>query len=94
VSGPLDPDALAGRLAGFATLGLGVAHELAQPLNVIITNATMAGEDLARLRTRLASDDPLHAELDELAAAQTDILAAAERIAALAATLRALPRSD
>jgi hypothetical protein len=93
VSGADGPDraAIAAKLAGFASLGLGVAHELAQPLNVIVTNATMAAEDLERLRAALAPGDPLAGELAELAAAHADILAAAERITALAAVLRTLP---
>jgi signal transduction histidine kinase len=86
----VDADALARKLAGFPSLGVGVAHELTNPLVVIVTNATMVAGELAALRARLPAGDPLGADVDELAAAQADILAAAERLEALARALRTL----
>jgi signal transduction histidine kinase len=78
------------RLAEFPTLGAGIAHEIANPLVVILTNATMIAGELAALRDRFAPGHPLRAELDQLAEAQGDVVTAAEKIEALAVALREL----
>jgi hypothetical protein len=86
------PEAIAARLAAFASLGLGVAHELGNALNVIVSNASTLAEDLAALRTRLPDGDAVAIELDALVAAAGDVVAATDQLVALAAALRALPR--
>lgn len=80
--------ALGYEVATFPTLAAGLAHELGNPLAVIVTNATMIGEDLAALRNQLAPDSPLRGEVELLVEVQADVTAAAMRMQAVVAELR------
>jgi hypothetical protein len=81
--------ALGYEVAAFPSLAAGLAHELTNPLAVIVTNATMMTEDLAALRNQLEPDSPLRGDVELLAEAQADVTAAAMRIQAFVEDLRA-----
>ena len=81
--------ALGYEVATFPTLAAGLAHELGNPLAVIVTNATMIGEDLASLRNQLEPGSPLRGEVELLVEVQADVTAAAMRMQAVVAELRA-----
>ena len=83
--------ALADRLARFPSLAAGVAHEITNPLAVIVTSAAMLGDDLAGLRGELEPASPLHARIDLLLEAQREVADAAARIQAVMIELRAMP---
>jgi two-component system, NtrC family, sensor kinase len=75
-------------VAALPSIAAGLAHELNNPLSVIVNNATTLGEDLAALRNQLEPDSRLRGELDLMAEAQADVAAAALRIQAMVADLR------
>jgi nitrogen-specific signal transduction histidine kinase/CheY-like chemotaxis protein len=77
---------LADRLASLGTMAAGVAHEINNPLAVVVANATFLAEDLSEL----GRSDPSDAErLDGMAATIADLRSAADRIGRIAADLRA-----
>ena len=81
--------ALGYEVAVFPSLAAGIAHELTNPLAVIVTNATIMAEDLAALRNQLAPDSPLRGDLELLAETQADVTEAAMRLQAVVEDLRA-----
>jgi signal transduction histidine kinase len=82
--------AIADRLAAFPSLTAGIAHEITNPLAVIVTSAAMMGDDLAAMLAELDPAGPLHPRIAALLEAQREVAAAAERLQAVAVELRAM----
>jgi PAS domain S-box-containing protein len=85
---------LADRLASLGTMSAGVAHEVNNPLAVIMANAAYIAEELARYRAELGDAPPPVAgrRLGEIAQALSDVQSAANRIACIVSDLRAFSR--
>jgi len=89
---------VADRLASLGTMAAGVAHELNNPLAVVVGNGAVVGEMLGRLLSRLASE-PGAGEgtvrlLRDAIDAQQDIVSAANRIAQIVRDLRGFSRPE
>ena len=88
---------LADRLASLGTMAAGVAHEVNNPLAVVVSNATFAGEELRRCLAELSESErpparDLMAHLDEIALALDDVQSAGLRIARVVEDLRTFSR--
>ncbi len=76
------------RLAALGTLAASVAHEVNNPLSVVVANAAYVADELVRVRDEHGPD----AAVDEAITAQGELAGAAERIARIIADLRELAR--
>ena len=83
---------LTDRLASLGTMAAGVAHEVNNPLAVVIGNATYVREELMRHRAGLVDDPVALASLDEAISAQRELESAASRIARIISELQAFAR--
>ena len=82
---------IADRLASLGTMAAGVAHEINNPLAVVVGNAEFVLEHLTQGPSAL---DPNARATKEALDAQRDILSAASRIARIVADLRAFSRPE
>jgi two-component system cell cycle sensor histidine kinase/response regulator CckA len=87
---------LADRLSSLGTMAAGVAHEVNNPLAVVLANASFVIDELARLRNELSerpdANDPRITRLEEGLQAQAEIQSAARRIARTIADLKDFAR--
>lgn len=79
---------LNGRLASLGTMAAGVAHEVNNPLAVVVSNAEFLLAEYARQRSPGAT----RAGLDEVALSLSDLQSAAQRIRAIITDLRTFSR--
>jgi signal transduction histidine kinase len=78
---------VADRLASLGTMAAGVAHEINNPLTVVVGNAEFILEHLSNTLSRHEPDaEPQDSETREVIASQRDILSAASRIARIVPT--------
>lgn len=85
----------ADRLSALGTMAAGTAHELNNPLAVVIGNTALLAADLKRYRTDLATEKaPERAEqrLDQMANALGDVQSAASRMRSIVSDLQAFSR--
>jgi len=83
---------LSERMASFGTLASGIAHEVNNPLALVMTNLAFVTEQLAALRVRADADTaPL---LDEVARALTEATSGADRVRRTVRDLRAFAQPD
>ncbi len=88
---------LADRLSSLGSMAAGVAHEVNNPLAVVMVNAAFVLEEMARVRIELGSrgdgqNEDLIRVLDEAEQAQADIQSAASRIGRIVADLKVFSR--
>lgn len=86
---------LADRLSSLGTMAAGAAHELNNPLAVIVSNAGFVVEDLRQHRADLRENDPLHLaeqRLDAIAESLGDLQSAASRMARIISDLGTFSR--
>lgn len=88
---------LADRLSSLGTMAAGVAHEVNNPLAVVVANASFVREELGRLREEFRArgdrdTDASITRLEEAVQAQTEIESAARRIARIVADLKTFSR--
>jgi two-component system, cell cycle sensor histidine kinase and response regulator CckA len=88
---------LGDRLSSLGTMAAGVAHEVNNPLAVVVANTSFVLEELGRLRDEFRArgdrdHDAAITRLEEALQAQTEIHSAARRIATIVADLKAFAR--
>jgi PAS domain S-box-containing protein len=86
---------LADRLTSLGTMAAGTAHELNNPLAIVVTNAGFAADELQHLRAELksgATPETKDRRLTRIFEALGDVQAAASRMARIVADLRAFSR--
>ncbi|MBA3542701.1 MAG: response regulator [Deltaproteobacteria bacterium] len=83
---------LSDRLSSLATMAAGVAHEVNNPLTVVVANAAIAQQELAEFQRdvlgRTVTDADLTHRLAEIHSMLTDIRHSADRVAKVIADLR------
>ncbi len=87
---------LSDRLASLGTMAAGVAHELNNPLAVVVANAWLVGEEMTRVLAELReghvpSAETLH-RLEEAVAAQSELQASASRVGRIVSDLKTFIR--
>lgn len=86
---------LADRLASLGTMAAGTAHELNNPLTVVITNAGFLSEELLLVQREIESgtlSEPVDKRLKRIFEALGDVQAAASRMGRIVADLRGFAR--
>src|SRR5437867_4192124 len=87
---------LSDRLASLGTMAAGVAHELNNPLAVVVANAWLVGEEMTRALAELREGHVPRAEtlhrLEEAVAAQSELQASASRVGRIVADLKTFIR--
>jgi PAS domain S-box-containing protein len=86
---------LADRLSSLGTMAAGTAHELNNPLTVVVTNTGILGEELAQLEAALRSSsvrEMTNKNFASMFAALADIQAAASRMGRIVGDLRGFAR--
>jgi PAS domain S-box-containing protein len=86
---------LADRLSSLGTMAAGTAHELNNPLTVVVTNTGILGEELAQLQAALRSSsvrEMTNKNFASMFAALGDIQAAASRMGRIVGDLRGFAR--
>lgn len=83
---------VADRLASLGSMAAGIAHEINNPLAVLVANATMARDELAAIGRSLPATSDLHTLLTNLSEMLGDIESASERIRVVVSELRAFCR--
>ncbi|HEY6562337.1 MAG TPA: response regulator [Polyangiaceae bacterium] len=86
----------ADRLASLGTMAAGVAHEVNNPLTVVVANAAFVHDEVSRilqeLRSGGAASDASIRRLEEALEAQSEIQSAANRIGRIVADLKTFSR--
>ena len=87
---------LSDRLASLGTMAAGVAHELNNPLAVVVANAWLVGEEMTRLLSELReghvpSTETMH-RLEEAVVAQSELQASASRAGRIVSDLKTFIR--
>ena len=89
---------LADRLASLGTMAAGVAHEINNPLAVVVSNASFVDEDVAAIRADLDASNALSPaiakRLADIHASLTDVGSAASRIRKIVADLQTFSRPE
>ncbi len=86
---------LADRLSSLGTMAAGTAHELNNPLTVVVTNCGFLAEELEELRSGLRATsmrDPTSKTFTRIFEALGDVQAAASRMSRIVADLRSFSR--
>src|SRR5213592_1163235 len=87
---------LSDRLASLGTMAAGVAHELNNPLAVVVANAWLVGEEMTRLLSELREGHVPSTEtmrrLEEAVAAQSELQASAGRVGRIVSDLKTFIR--
>lgn len=88
---------LADRLASLGAMAAGVAHEVNNPLTVVVANVTFIGEEIKQHRTALADAGfrlapEAERRLNEIAQALGDLQSSASRIGRIVSDLRGFSR--
>ena len=88
---------LADRLASLGTMAAGVAHEVNNPLAVVVTNALFADEELKRCvrdleAAAIGPSDRVRSRFEEIAEALADVQIAGSRISRIVADLSSFAR--
>jgi two-component system, cell cycle sensor histidine kinase and response regulator CckA len=86
---------LADRLTSLGTMAAGAAHELNNPLAIVVTNASFVAEELQQHRSDLeakASIETAQLRLDKMSEALRDLQSAASRMGRIVSDLRTFSR--
>jgi two-component system cell cycle sensor histidine kinase/response regulator CckA len=86
---------LSDRLSSLGTMAAGVAHEINNPLAVVLGNASYLQDKLAEVRAAIESNErpsQIVGRLDEVSQVQTEVQISARRIARIVADLKAFAR--
>jgi two-component system cell cycle sensor histidine kinase/response regulator CckA len=86
---------LSHRLSALGAMAAGVAHEVNNPLSVVVANAELVAEELRDLRDAddgAAPPDDRRARLDRMSQALADVESAARRIARIVSDLKTVSR--
>ncbi len=82
----------ADRMTSLGTMAAGTAHELNNPLTVVVTNAGFVGDELKHLHALVANDAEGRHRMGRIFEALGDLQAAASRMGRVVADLRAFSR--
>jgi two-component system, cell cycle sensor histidine kinase and response regulator CckA len=84
---------LADRLASLGTMAASVAHEINNPLAIVVASAELLLSDLRQLVARLGDEAPERAQLLAMIDTQADTVAASDRIARIVKDMRTLSQA-